>query len=149
MGLRSEGVRVVKYASMLHDIGKIGIPDSILNKPGGLAPEEWRAMRRHPEIGADIVGRIAGFENVVEAVLAHHERHDGRGYPTGLSGDEVPVAARLISAIDAYDAMTNDRPYRKAMTHEEALAELEHGSGTQFDPAVVEALKAVLHDRRK
>ena len=149
MGLRPEGVRVVKYASMLHDIGKIGIPDSILNKPGGLTPEEWRAMRRHPEIGADIVGRIAGFEDVVEAVLAHHERHDGRGYPTGLSGDEVPVAARLISAIDAYDAMTNDRPYRKAMTHKEALAELEHGSGTQFDPAVVEALKAVLHERRK
>ncbi len=149
LGLDPEGVRVVKYAAMLHDIGKIGIPDSILNKTGGLTPEEWRAMRRHPETGAHIVGRIAGFEDVVEAVLAHHERHDGRGYPAGLAGEEVPVAARLISVIDAYDAMTNDRPYRKALTHELALAELEHGSGTQFDPAAVEALKAVLQRRRK
>ncbi|QIN77355.1 HD domain-containing protein [Rubrobacter marinus] len=149
IGLRPEGIRVVKYAAMLHDIGKIGIPDSILNKPGGLTQEEWRAMRRHPATGADIIGRIAGFENVVEAVLAHHERHDGRGYPAGLAGDEVPVAARLISVIDAYDAMTNDRPYRRAMTHEEALAEIERGSGTQFDPAVVEALKTVLHHGRK
>lgn len=134
---------------MLHDIGKIGIPDSILNKPGGLTPGEWRAMRRHPQIGADIVGRIAGFDDVVEAVRSHHERHDGTGYPSRLAGHEVPVAARLISAIDAYDAMTNDRPYRKAMSHEEALAELDRGSGTQFDPAVVEAFKAVLSDRRK
>ena len=149
IGLDPEGVRVVKYAAMLHDIGKIGIPDSILNKPGGLTPEEWREMKRHPETGARIVGRIAGFDDVVEAVLAHHERHDGRGYPAGLAGEEVPVAARLISVIDAYDAMTNDRPYRKALTHEAALAELEHGSGTQFDPAVVEALKAVLRGRRK
>ena len=106
-------------------------------------------MRRHPEIGAGIVGKIAGFEDVVEAVLAHHERHDGNGYPARLAGHEVPVAARLISAIDAYDAMTNDRPYRGAMTHEQALAELERGSGTQFDPAVVKALKTVLFDERK
>lgn len=149
IGLGPRQVRAVQYASMLHDIGKIGIPDSILNKPDRLTPEEWRAMRRHPEIGAHIVGRIAGFEDVVEAVLYHHERHDGAGYPSGLAGDEVPVAARLISVIDAYDAMTNDRPYRKAMSHEEALAELERGSGTQFDPAVVEALKIALHSRRK
>ena len=149
IGLASDQVRVVRYASMLHDIGKIGIPDSILNKPGGLTPGEWRAMRRHPQIGADIVGKIAGFDDVVEAVRAHHERHDGTGYPSRLAGHEVPVAARLISAIDAYDAMTNDRPYRSAMTHEEALAELERGSGTQFDPVVVEALKTVLSDRRK
>ena len=149
IGIGPEQVRTVRYASILHDIGKIGIPDSILNKPGGLTPEEWRAMRRHPEIGAGIVGRIAGFEDVVEAVLYHHERHDGTGYPSGLAGDGVPVAARLISVIDAYDAMTNDRPYRKAMTHEEALAEIEHGSGTQFDPVVVQALKIVLRDGRK
>ena len=148
IGLGPEGVQVVKYAAMLHDIGKIGIPDSILNKPGALTPEEWEAMRRHPETGASIVGRIAGFEGVVEAVLAHHERHDGRGYPVGLAGEEVPVAARLVSVIDAYDAMTNDRPYRKAMAHEEALAELERGAGTQFDPAAIEAIKAVLHRER-
>lgn len=149
IGLQTEEVRVVKYAAMLHDIGKIGIPDSILNKPGGLTPEEWRAMRRHPETGANIIGRIAGFESVVEAVLAHHERHDGSGYPSGLAGDEVPVSARLISVIDAYDAMTNDRPYRKAMTHEEAISELEHGSGTQFDPDVVKALKVAMQGKRK
>jgi HD-GYP domain-containing protein (c-di-GMP phosphodiesterase class II) len=106
-------------------------------------------MRRHPEIGAHIIGRIAGFEDVVEAVLHHHERPDGVGYPSGLAGGEVPISARLISVIDAYDAMTNNRPYREAMSHEEALAELERGSSTQFDPAVVEALKAALHDRRK
>ena len=149
IGLGPEQVRVVRYASMLHDVGKIGIPDAILNKPGGLTPEEWRIMRRHPEIGAHIVGRIPGFEDVVEAVLAHHERHDGKGYPARLAGDEVPISARLISAIDAYDAMTNDRPYRKAMTHEEALAELERGSGSQFDPVIVEALKTVLSDKRE
>ena len=149
IGLGPEQVRVVRYASMLHDVGKIGIPDAILNKPGGLTPEEWRTMRRHPEIGAHIVGRIPGFEDVVGAVFAHHERHDGKGYPAGLAGDEVPISARLISAIDAYDAMTNDRPYRKAMTHEEALAELERGSGSQFDPVVVEALKTVLSDKRE
>ncbi len=149
IGLGPKHVRVVRYASMLHDIGKIGIPDSILNKPGGLTTDEWRAMRRHPEIGARIIGRIAGFEDVVEAVITHHERHDGKGYPARIAGDEVPIAARLISVIDAYDAMTNDRPYRKAIAHERALAELERGSGTQFDPAVVEALRTVLSERRK
>lgn len=147
LGLSSEEVREVQYAAALHDIGKIGIPDSILNKPAGLDEEEWRIMHRHPRIGADIVRRIAGFEGVAEVVLAHHERYDGRGYPAGLAGSEIPIGARLISVIDAYDAMTNDRPYHKALTHEHAVAELQANSGSQFDPEVVEALKAVLLER--
>ncbi len=147
LGFAPEDVRVAQYAAVLHDIGKIGIPDAILNKPAELTEEEWTFMRHHPKMGADIVGRISGFDAVTAAVLAHHERYDGRGYPAGLAGTEIPASARLIFAVDAYDAMTNDRPYRKALTHEQALSELEAGAGSQFDPEVVEALKAVLLER--
>ena len=133
-----------RHAAVLHDIGKIHIPSSILCKPGKLNKHEWEIMRRHPEIGAEMLSGIPGLERVRAAVLAHHERFDGRGYPAGLAGDEIPAEARLISVVDAYDAMTNDRPYRKALSHEEAIAELEAGAGSQFDPFVVEAVKAVL-----
>ncbi|MBA4115346.1 MAG: HD-GYP domain-containing protein [Rubrobacter sp.] len=144
LGLSAEEARVARYGAVLHDIGKIGIPDAVLNKPSRLTDEEWEVMRRHPNMGADMVNQVSGFEPVAEVVLAHHERHDGLGYPKGLAGEEIPMGARLISAADAYDAMTNDRPYREALTHEQAVAELEANSGGQFDPEVVEALIAVL-----
>ncbi|MBA3388826.1 MAG: HD-GYP domain-containing protein [Rubrobacter sp.] len=147
LGLEPERLRTMRYAAVLHDIGKVGIPDAILNKPGKLDEAEWAFMRRHPKIGADIISRIGGFESVAAVVLAHHERHDGQGYPARMAGQEIPVEARIISVIDAYDAMTNDRPYRNGMSPEEAIAELDACSGRQFDPEVVEALKAVLIDR--
>jgi putative nucleotidyltransferase with HDIG domain len=142
--LGAEETWTARQAAVLHDIGKIHIPSSILCKPGKLSEHEWEIMRRHPEIGAEMLSGISGLERVRAAVLAHHERFDGRGYPAGLAGDEIPAEARLISVVDAYDAMTNDRPYRKALSHEEAITELEAGAGSQFDPFVVEAVKAVL-----
>ncbi len=145
--LDPEDVQRTRYVAVLHDVGKIGIPDAVLNKPGKLDEAEWELMRRHPRIGADIVSRIYGFEKVAAAVLAHHERIDGLGYPAGLSGEEIPIEARIISAVDSYDAMTNDRPYRRAMSHEEAFDELYRGAGSQFDRKVVEALNKVLSVR--
>jgi len=144
LGLEAGEARAARYAAVLHDIGKIGVPDAILNKPGALSEEEWETMRRHPEMGAEILGSIAGFERISEVVLRHHERFDGGGYPGGISGEQIPLAARLISVVDAYDAMTNDRPYRKAMTHEEAVGELERNAGTQFDPRVIESMDRVV-----
>ena len=109
-----------------------------------LDEQEWETMRLHTQMGVDILSRISGFERVSEVVLNHHERYDGGGYPLGASGEEIPVEARIISVVDSYDAMTNDRPYRKAMGEEEALEELGAGSGRQFDPRVVEALRKSL-----
>ena len=148
LGLPPERVRDTRYAAVLHDVGKIGIPDAILNKPGKLDEAEWGFMRRHPEIGADILGRVEGFEKIADVALTHHERFDGRGYPAGLSGEDIPIEARVVSVVDTYDAMTNDRPYRRALSDEEAVAELVANAGSQFDPGVVEAMRAVLQRRR-
>lgn len=123
--------------SMLHDIGKIGIEDRILNKPGKLTDDEWIVMRQHPEIGFRIVMSAPELEAIAQLVLSHHERWDGRGYPRGLKGEEIPQVARILSVVDAYDAMTEDRVYRKAMTKGEAVEEIKKNSGTQFDPKIV------------
>ena len=149
LGLDPDTVQTTEYAAILHDVGKIGIPDAILNKPGKLDEREWATMRLHPQMGVDILSRISGFERVSDAVLNHHERYGGGGYPLGSSGYEIPVEARIISVVDSYDAMTNDRPYRKAIGEEEALEELAAGSGSQFDPEVVEALRKVLKEKRE
>ncbi len=146
--LAPDDVQAARYVAILHDIGKIGIPDSILNKPGKLSEDEWEVMKHHPAIGAYILAKIAGFEQVSEAVLAHHERFDGEGYPAGLTGTSIPIESRIISVVDAYDAMTHERPYRKAMSHDEAIKQLDLHSGAQFDPAVVEVMKAVLAEKR-
>jgi len=134
-GSRADRVRV---AGVLHDIGKIGVADSILRKPGALTTREQEAMKRHPEIGAWIldpdVADIRGW------VLAHHERPDGRGYPFGLGGDSIPVEARILSVADAYEAMTTDRVYRRSVGVEAACAELRECTGTQFDSQAVDAL---------
>ena len=122
----------------LHDIGKVGIPTQILTKPGPLSAEEWAIMKSHPEIGAGIVKASHGLAHISDAVLHHHERWDGKGYPWGISGKDIPLLSRMLSVVDSYDAMTNDRPYRKAFTHEEAVAEILRCSGTQFDPELTE-----------
>jgi response regulator RpfG family c-di-GMP phosphodiesterase len=133
-----------RYAAILHDIGKIGIPEQILNKPAKLTEAEYEIMKRHPNIGAAIVGHIEFLKPVIPLILHDHERWDGRGYPDGLQRDEIPLGSRIIAVVDAYDAMAVDRVYRKAPGHEHAMQELRRCAGTQFDPTVVEAFLDVL-----
>ena len=127
------------YGFLLHDVGKIGIPDSVLNKPGPLDDREWASMRRHPEIGVRIVNPIGFSPIATDVILCHHERWDGSGYPHGLAGDEIPITARAFSVADAFDAMTSDRPYRSAMPRREAKDVIRLDRGRRFDPEVVDA----------
>lgn len=138
MGLSSVQIDELEVLAMLHDIGKIGIDDRILQKPGKLTEAEWDVMRTHPEIGFRIAHTVPELINIADYILAHHERWDGKGYPRGLAGEEIPLQARILSVVDAYDAMTQDRPYRKALSEAEAVEELAKNAGTQFDPAIVE-----------
>lgn len=140
IGLPFKEVRLIKVASMLHDVGKIGIDLSIIKKPGKLTAEEWAQVKRHPEIGANIVEQLGVFQEAANTIKYHHSRFDGGGYPdASLSGESIPIGSRIISVADAFDAMMSDRPYRKAMPRELAIAELERCSGKQFDPLVVDA----------
>jgi putative nucleotidyltransferase with HDIG domain len=143
LGLAEHVVESLRLAGLLHDVGKVGIPRSIVRKPGPLSAEEWDAMRDHPRIGADIL-EDAGLEEIREWVLAHHERPDGAGYPRRLSDDQIPLEARILAVADAYEAMTVDRCYRRGIGRDLAIAELRRNGGTQFDMAVVEAFVAVL-----
>jgi putative nucleotidyltransferase with HDIG domain len=136
--------RLIRLGALLHDIGKIGIPESILRKPGPLTPDEATVMQRHPQIGARILEPVPHFAELVPLVRASHERFDGNGYPDGLAADGIPLGSRVIGVCDAFHAMTEDRVYRKAMRHDEAVAEIERCSGTQFDPACVRALLEVV-----
>src|SRR5579872_2036301 len=128
---------VIRRGAMLHDIGKIGIPDSILLKPGKLTGEEWVEMQKHPQIGYWILDGIEALQSASEVVLSHHERYDGAGYPRKLPGSSIPLGARIFSVADCLDSMTSDRPYRKAMSYQDARVEIADSSGTQFDPDVV------------
>jgi diguanylate cyclase (GGDEF)-like protein len=143
LGLAPARVDRLQAAGVLHDLGKLGIADAILHKPGALTDAEWREVTRHPEIGARILEH-AGLRDIAAWVLAHHERLDGRGYPSGLAADAIPLEARILAVADAYEAMIADRPYRRGMPVEEARAELERCAGTQFDPTVVEAFLGTL-----
>ena len=144
MALGEEALVELECAGGLHDVGKIGVSDAILLKAGPLDPDEWAAMRSHPALGADMLSRVPGLEGVAAIVLHHHERFDGSGYPYGLAGEEIPLASRILSVCDAFEAMMADRPYRPGLSFEAALAELRAGSGSQFDPGVVEALREAL-----
>jgi len=137
MGVEVPELDVIRRGAMLHDVGKIGISDSILLKPGKLTDEEWIDMQKHPQIGYWILDGIEALKPASEIVLAHHEKHDGTGYPRKLSGSDIPLGARIFSVTDCLDVMTSDRPYRKASSYEEARAEIAEFSGTQFDPDVV------------
>lgn len=136
LGLSHSELDELRLLSQLHDIGKIGIEDQILNKPGSLTEEEWEIMKKHPEIGHRIAMTTPQLSHIAEYILNHHERWDGTGYPRGLKGKEIPLAARILAVSDAYDAMTQDRIYRKALSKEAALKEIEDNAGTQFDPVI-------------
>ena len=142
LGLDERTQQTVAVAALLHDVGKIGVPDEILRKPGRLTDAEFDAIRQHPEMGASIVGAVSGFEEALGAIRHHHERWDGKGYPTCLRGEETPLLGRLLAVADAYSAMTTDRPYRKGMEAAEARRFLEAGAGSQWDPRCVQAFLA-------
>lgn len=139
--------RSIFFAALLHDVGKIGVPDEILIKAGPLSAEEWTMMRLHPIVGANIVRSLKPIAHIAPLINAHQERYDGSGYPSGLKGDEIPLGARILAVVDAYEAMTNDRVYRKARSSEEATQELKHNGGTHFDPKVVDAFLQVVTTR--
>ncbi|MGF7186087.1 HD-GYP domain-containing protein (c-di-GMP phosphodiesterase class II) [Desulfitispora alkaliphila] len=139
INLAEEEINNIRLAASLHDLGKIGIKDDILNKNGPLTQEEFNTIKLHPNIGAKILQPIAPVKQLIPYIQHHHERYNGTGYPDGLSGDEIPLGAKIIAIADTYDAMTSDRPYRKALSEEVALKEIEKNSGTQFDPKLVEA----------
>ena len=142
-GVVSPMMRDLAHGVLLHDIGKIGIPDAILLKPGPLTPEEWKIMRTHPEIGRRLIERIPFLRGAVPIVYSHHEKWDGSGYPCALKGEDIPLGARIFSVVDAFDAMTFDRPYSKAVPFDTAKAEIKRCAGTHFDPAVVTAFLQV------
>jgi putative nucleotidyltransferase with HDIG domain len=144
LGLEGELVRNVELGAVLHDIGKVRVPESILNKPGPLDDDEWAIMKTHPEVGERILRPIHSLRAILPIVRHHHERWDGGGYPDGLIERAIPTGARIVTVCDAYRAMTENRPYRKALSHDRAREELERGSGHQFDPDCVAALLRVL-----
>jgi HD-GYP domain-containing protein (c-di-GMP phosphodiesterase class II) len=141
LGMPGDELEVLERAARLHDVGKLGVPDTILQKPGPLDEAEWAVMRRHPEWGAEMVGSVPGLEELGALVGYHHERWDGRGYPNGLQGEAIPLASRVISVCDAFEAMISDRPYRASLGVAKALEELLASAGSQFDPAVVAAVR--------
>lgn len=147
--LRAEIVEETHIAARLHDLGKIGVPDAILMKPGPLSPEEWAVMRRHAERGFEILRQAPLSDKIKLAVHQSHERWDGKGYPIGLLGGAIPIIARIISVADAYEAMTSDRPYRKALPVEEAIRRLEQGAGSQFDPNVARVFIQMVRAAKK
>jgi diguanylate cyclase (GGDEF)-like protein/putative nucleotidyltransferase with HDIG domain len=149
LGMGPREVERVRSAALLHDIGKVAIPDEILHKPGPLTDDEWRLMKEHPVIGERILRVLPGLGSVARIVRHEHERWDGAGYPDGLSGEEIPLGSRIIIAADTYHAITSDRPYRAARSHSEAIEELSRCAGSQFDPNVTAALIGYLYGQRQ
>jgi HD-GYP domain-containing protein (c-di-GMP phosphodiesterase class II) len=147
-GLDEARLRDVEIAALLHDIGKIGVPDSVLHATTPLTKDDWVLMRKHPEYGWAVVRLFEGFERASLLVLHHHERCDGAGYPAGLRGSEIPVGARIVAVIDAFDAMISNRPYRAGLPFEEAARRLVAGRGTQFDASVVDCFVSIADQER-
>lgn len=146
LGTRPQELQVLEYGALLHDIGKIAVPDAILRKAGPLTDEEQAVMRQHPRLGYEILCGIGFLAEALPIVQFHHERFDGKGYPHGLAGEQIPMSARIFSVVDAFDAMTADRHYRRALSLDEAISELRENSGTQFDPEVIAVLDGVAED---
>ena len=146
LGLQGDALRNLELAAVLHDVGKISVPDSVLLKAGPLDLEEWDLMRRHPLWGAEMITVAPGLEQVAQIVLTHHERFDGLGYPIGLRGEEISTASKVIAVCDAYDAIVSDRPYRRAQSSRFALKELRSGAGSQFDPDIVAGFSDILSE---
>ncbi|NPV51964.1 MAG: diguanylate cyclase [Firmicutes bacterium] len=144
LGLTDSKLDELVLLAVLHDVGKVAIPDSILMKPGPLSPEEWGIMQKHPEIGYRIAQSSCELAHIAEGILAHHERWDGMGYPRGLRGDEIPLLSRIIAIVDAYDVMTHERPYKAPVSPQEALEELKRCAGGQFDPKLVDIFANVV-----
>jgi putative nucleotidyltransferase with HDIG domain len=147
LDMPEEDLRRIMFAALLHDIGKMGVLDAIINKPGPLSEEEWELMRAHPAVGAAIVEKMEFLKGTVEIVRHHHESWNGRGYPAGLQGEEIPFGARIVTVADSFDAMTTDRPYRKALPIEEALRRLEEGAGVQFDARLAKTFIAYVREK--
>ncbi len=146
MGLSGQRLQTLSYAAELHDIGKLAVPDSILQANRRLTPDEWTVVRDHPRRGAEMIKHFQFLRAAQPAILYHHERLDGKGYPAGLEGEDIPLEARILGVVDAYDAMTSVRAYRAALPHELAVAELQRCAGEQFDPAVVNAFLRTLRN---
>jgi len=149
LGMSDHELEILQYAAILHDIGKIGIRDEVLNKPGRYTPEEFEEMKRHPVIGARIVASVKALEQGADWIRHHHERYDGTGYPDGLKGEEIPLGARIIAVADAFDAMLYDRPYKAGRPLPEVIVEFKRSSGTHFDPKVVDVLLELIQDPRR
>jgi len=147
MGLPERDADTIRVAAQLHDIGKIGIPDEVLRKPGRLTPEEYGLVKLHPQIGRKILEKVARFEGLLSVVELHHENHDGSGYPYGLAGLGVPIEARIVHVADSFDAMTTTRSYRPALSLRSAIQEIEKNAGTQFDPLVAKAFLKLIATR--
>jgi putative nucleotidyltransferase with HDIG domain len=140
MGLNDTVLSPLRLAALLHDIGKIGVPDAILHKPGSLNEDEWAFIRKHPQTGYDILKNIPFLEPSLDAILHHHEKFNGKGYPAGISGNAISLSARILAVVDVYDALTSNRPYRPAFSSEKALEIIRGESGQQFDPEIIQAL---------
>jgi len=144
MGVPRERLIDIERGALLHDVGEIGVPDEVLRKPASLDNAEWEAVQKHPLLAGLMVSKVDFLEGALPILLYHHERYDGSGYPFGLDGKAIPIEARIFGVVDAYDAMTSDRPYRHAMPHALAMREIQAQAGIQFDPEVVEAFLRVI-----
>jgi len=147
LGVDAKMKREIGFGALLHDVGKIAVPDQILMKPDNLTDEEWAVMRKHPEAGYRIVKRIGFLKDAAEIVYAHHEQYNGEGYPRGLKGENIPIGARVFMVADVYDALTSERSYHRAMTYEEAAAEIKRLRGSHFDPSVVDTFMAIAPEK--
>ena len=146
MGFTEQEVVHIRRGALLHDIGKMGVPDSILRKPGPLSKEEWQVMHQHPVLAYEQLKTVRFLQQALDIPYCHHEKWDGSGYPRGLKGQEIPLAARIFAIVDVWDALTSDRPYRNAWNRDDALAYIQSEAGKHFDPMVVHAFESMLSE---